>query len=190
MNWEAIGAIGEVLGAFGVIVTLAYLAIQIRQNSHQLERSSESARIAADDAVARGFDLWRQLFISDEALSEIYIRGLQDIDTLSPNERLRFNQLMSSFIWTGWQFWRSEGLVGRTNSEIFRHLLRHRGAREWYATARDFLPADFREMLDDEMEGLIREGVGLFGPGDASSMLFGSLKSRVSRTDVQPSESA
>ncbi len=26
MNWEAIGAIGEIIGAFGVIVTLIYLA--------------------------------------------------------------------------------------------------------------------------------------------------------------------
>jgi len=33
MNWEAIGAIGEILGAVGVIVTLAYLATQIRQNT-------------------------------------------------------------------------------------------------------------------------------------------------------------
>ena len=34
MNWEAIGAIGELAGAIGVIVTLVYLAIQIRQNSY------------------------------------------------------------------------------------------------------------------------------------------------------------
>jgi hypothetical protein len=33
MNWEAIGAIGEVLGALAVIVTLVYLAVQIRQNT-------------------------------------------------------------------------------------------------------------------------------------------------------------
>lgn len=33
MNWEAIGAIGEVLGAIGVIATLLYLAIQIHQNT-------------------------------------------------------------------------------------------------------------------------------------------------------------
>jgi hypothetical protein len=39
MNWEAIGAVGELLGAAGVIITLTYLAIQIRLNSHQLERS-------------------------------------------------------------------------------------------------------------------------------------------------------
>ena len=33
MNWEAIGAIGSILGAVGVIGTLVYLAAQIRQNS-------------------------------------------------------------------------------------------------------------------------------------------------------------
>ena len=33
MNWETTSSIAEVLGAIGVIVTLAYLAIQIRQNS-------------------------------------------------------------------------------------------------------------------------------------------------------------
>ena len=33
MNWDAIGAIGEVVGAVGVIITLIYLAAQIRQNS-------------------------------------------------------------------------------------------------------------------------------------------------------------
>ena len=33
MDWEAIGAIGEVLGAAGVLATLVYLATQIRQNT-------------------------------------------------------------------------------------------------------------------------------------------------------------
>ncbi len=35
MNWEAIGAVGEVLGAIGVIVTLGYLAVQIRPTREQ-----------------------------------------------------------------------------------------------------------------------------------------------------------
>ena len=31
MNWDAIGAIGEILGAIAVVATLAYLALQIKQ---------------------------------------------------------------------------------------------------------------------------------------------------------------
>ena len=33
LNWDAIGAIAEIAGAFGVILTLIYLAIQLRQNT-------------------------------------------------------------------------------------------------------------------------------------------------------------
>jgi hypothetical protein len=33
MNWEAIGAIGEIVGGAGVIVSLLYLAIQIRKDA-------------------------------------------------------------------------------------------------------------------------------------------------------------
>jgi hypothetical protein len=32
MNWEALGAIGDTLGAVAVFVTLAYLAAQVRCN--------------------------------------------------------------------------------------------------------------------------------------------------------------
>ena len=32
MNWDAIGAIGELLGAVAVVLTLGYLAAQIRQS--------------------------------------------------------------------------------------------------------------------------------------------------------------
>ena len=40
MNWEAIGATGEILGAIGVIVTVAYLATQMKQNTRALRSGS------------------------------------------------------------------------------------------------------------------------------------------------------
>jgi hypothetical protein len=43
MNWDAIGAIGEVLGALVVIATLFYLSGQLRQNSVALKRNNEFA---------------------------------------------------------------------------------------------------------------------------------------------------
>ena len=42
MNWDAIGAVGEILGALGVIVTLVYLSAQIRQST----RSSQANRLS------------------------------------------------------------------------------------------------------------------------------------------------
>ena len=53
MNWEAIGAISEIIGAIAVVVTLIYLAVQVRQNSE----------IQAADVRATNFfgmaDTWR-----------------------------------------------------------------------------------------------------------------------------------
>ena len=40
MDWNAIGAIGEVGGAIGVVVTLIYLASQLRQNTNALKSAS------------------------------------------------------------------------------------------------------------------------------------------------------
>jgi hypothetical protein len=49
MNWEAIGAIGEVAGAAAVVVTLFYFAVQIRNmraeaNADAFSRSDEGER--------------------------------------------------------------------------------------------------------------------------------------------------
>jgi len=41
INWEAVSAIAGLLGALGVIVTLIYLAAQIRQNNKQLRGVSD-----------------------------------------------------------------------------------------------------------------------------------------------------
>ena len=41
MNWDAIGAIGEVIGAVAVFVTLIYLAYQLRQNNILLKEQAK-----------------------------------------------------------------------------------------------------------------------------------------------------
>ena len=43
MNWEAISAVGEVLGAGGVIISLIYLAAQIRQNTRAIRGATLNA---------------------------------------------------------------------------------------------------------------------------------------------------
>jgi len=40
VNWDAIGAIGEIVGAAAVVVTLLYLGIQTRKNAQALDATS------------------------------------------------------------------------------------------------------------------------------------------------------
>ena len=41
MNWDAVGAVGEIIGALAVLATLAFLAVQIRSNTNAIRSSSE-----------------------------------------------------------------------------------------------------------------------------------------------------
>ena len=40
MDWNALGAIGELVGAVAVLITVGYLAVQIRQNTRALESAA------------------------------------------------------------------------------------------------------------------------------------------------------
>ena len=41
MKWDALGAIAELLGAIAVFLTLAYLTVQVEQNSKALEQQNQ-----------------------------------------------------------------------------------------------------------------------------------------------------
>ena len=58
MNWEAMGAIGEVIGAAGVIITLLYLGLQIRSSGRATMGETEREVIQSwDEAVHDASDL-------------------------------------------------------------------------------------------------------------------------------------
>ena len=43
MNWEAVGAFAEAIGAIAVVATLIYLAAQIRQNTTALKGQTRAS---------------------------------------------------------------------------------------------------------------------------------------------------
>jgi len=40
MNWEAIGALADLIGGAGVILTLVYLAVQVKQNTQSMRENN------------------------------------------------------------------------------------------------------------------------------------------------------
>lgn len=84
MNWEAISAIGEVIGAVAVVVTLAYLARQVRQSNRQ--------NLLA--AFQHNYDSTNQFLestLESAELADIVVRGRESYETLTAPERLRFD---------------------------------------------------------------------------------------------------
>jgi hypothetical protein len=87
MNWEAIGAVGEVLGALGVIATLGYLAVQIRQNTRSVRAATYQ------EIVSHAAEMNTSLY-GEGAVAEIVLKGRADQSTLSEVERFRFQILV------------------------------------------------------------------------------------------------
>jgi hypothetical protein len=44
MNWNAVGAIGQILGSLAVFVTIGFLAVQVHDNETQMQRSIAESR--------------------------------------------------------------------------------------------------------------------------------------------------
>ena len=97
MNWDAIGAIGEIIGAIAVIATLLFLAIQIRQGSQSQREANVIARSEAVDRVFEQFTGFRRLLASDADVTRIWLAGCaaESLDAIDEN---RFFQLASDYL--------------------------------------------------------------------------------------------
>ncbi len=90
MNWDAIGSIGEIIGASAVIVTLVYLAKQIKD-------SARAARSAAVTDATNAIQALYQDLGSNSYASEHFLKGLTDYDSMSDLEQ--FQWLMKMHSW-------------------------------------------------------------------------------------------
>ncbi len=91
MNWDAIGAVAEVVAAIGVLASLVYLAIQIRHNSSTVDASTE-------DGVVSGFNEINLIIGADANISRIFTTGLAKPVELTNEEAIQFSFLFSSYI--------------------------------------------------------------------------------------------
>ena len=89
MSWEAIGAIGSLLGAISVLLTLLYLAKQIKENSKLLTTSVYQTAVDGYNEMASMFlenpELARNLLMDKPA-------QLSDVDAYKLNLILRLFQ--------------------------------------------------------------------------------------------------
>jgi hypothetical protein len=111
MSWEAIGATAELLAAIGVLVSLVYLAVQVRQNTAWLR---QQAFQLGTNEVRR----WSSHFSESTPLSELFIRGQKDFASLEPAERLQFTMLIFEIcsVWATYQEHNQEDLLGLRQS--------------------------------------------------------------------------
>ena len=86
MNWEAVGAVGEIIGAIGVIASLLYVAMQVRV-------SNKASLIESKLAISRMHSDFLGSLIQNPELDEILRRGLAGLEPLSKEDYHRFSNM-------------------------------------------------------------------------------------------------
>jgi hypothetical protein len=151
MNWEALGAAGEVVGAAGVIISLLYLASQVRSNSSQLRHASAQA------VLDKLNGLIGQLAFTDGA-GDIWTRGLSGLDALEDDEEIvRFSSMLLQAFWAYEEIlhYRRAGVVddwawAHAKAPV-EHFMRTPGFQEWWGLRKGWFEVEFQAYVDEQM---------------------------------------
>jgi hypothetical protein len=104
MDWNAISAIAEIVATVAVVISLIYIAIQVKGNAELLERAIQSNRTQNSQVVVQNFDNWRRLILETDS-ADLWFRGINDLEDLERTEKINFNLIASTLIWTCWSFY-------------------------------------------------------------------------------------
>ena len=149
MNWEAIGAIGEVGGAIAVVATLGYLAVQIRQNTKALGSNASQAVTTTSAQMSMGL-------AQNAELASLLRKAFASSEELDPTERLRVTAfLRGSFRTYENQFYQNQqgfltelwpGYEGNIRDQLRVPFVRH-----WWPSQRETFGPAFRDFVDREL---------------------------------------
>ena len=154
MNWEALGAIAELLGAIGVILTLLYLSRQIDNNSKQLEGSAVVAIAEYERSMLEDI-------FDNEKLWDIIKRGNGDWDALNEEDQSMFAvwNIKESGYWELLYRLHRQGAVSKeiysTKENYYLELYQTQGRRKWWdehntlLLGRDFVEQMTKKLNDN-----------------------------------------
>jgi hypothetical protein len=158
MSWEAIGALGELLGGLVVLASLAFLAIQIR-------RHTQALRVSSSEESNRQFAAYTALF-TQPGIARIYRVGLASPEDLDQDELITFNAVLTmlfNFLSHNHSL-RAQGIDALFSSEeglraATLYVLRQPGGQAWWRRFRVSYRRSFCEFIDSLLDPAAQQGV-------------------------------
>jgi len=163
MNWDAIGAIAELLGAVGVIASLVYLAGQIRQSRDQMGQNTRALRAASYQQIREETARTFSMATTDRALLRVIRSGMAGVDDLDEDDAYQFfywaTGVMHSFENAHYLY--RAGMLDADRWEVRRaslvQSLANPGLVQWWKANPSTLSPEFvalvEEILGEEAEG-------------------------------------
>lgn len=164
MNWEAIGAVGEVVGATAVVATLAYFAFQILD----AKRASQSQATINATQLASS---WRSTLLANSDLATVLAKANVS-EELSGKERIQLHNLADELFFACAAAHSSSLHAGsiHNSSGASDYLVSLIGVNpaligEWQRLHEQMFPPSFVEAIDRQIEGGSASARSIAPPG-------------------------
>ena len=168
MNWDAIAAVSGIVGTVAVVVSLVYLAAQVRMNSHQLQHTARHVHGSIYHAANAEFTRWFALLAQDRGTAEVWSRVLAGAP-LDEVDKVRMNALLSILFLSYENYFQQErlGVVqrGTLGMPTTASLLAVPAIAEWWASQG---PRVFTPEFQAEIERLRTAAPVPAGPAPAA----------------------
>jgi hypothetical protein len=147
MNWDAVSAVADIVGLVAVVVSLLYVAKQIRQTTRYNRASSQQTVI--DKTIAHG-----RWVAEDPARINIMRRALADYDGIPPDDQHVAFVIFETFLTSleNAHYFREAGIcpeaVFRLQENLVLLILRTPGGQQFWRTGRYLVNDDGRRLIE------------------------------------------
>ena len=143
MSLETVSYLAQIVGTIGVVVSLVFVGLQVRQNTRALERNEHNSTMAQWTVV-------RMAIAQHPDIAELMTAGLRGERALDAAEQLRLDSMLQEQAWASFHVWDRtqrgvfpKGTFEATAGVLLRDVLRTPGGNAWWQRAKGFgfLPA-------------------------------------------------
>ena len=142
MSFEQISYLAQIVASVGVIVSLIFVGLQIRQNTGALQRNEHNSTMAQWTVI-------RMAIAKHRDIAELMTAGLHGEGALDAADQLRLEQMLQENAWASFHIWERtqrgifpKGTFELTAGPLMSGLLRTERGEAWWRSAKHvgFIP--------------------------------------------------
>ena len=143
MSFEQISYLAQIIASVGVVVSLIFVGLQIRQNTGALQRNEHNSTMEQWTVI-------RQAIAQNRDIAELMTVGLAGERALDAADQLRLEQMLAEHTWASFHIWDrtqrgvfSKGTFEVTAGPLLCTLLKTPRGEAWWRSAKHagFIPA-------------------------------------------------
>jgi len=142
MSFEQLSYLAQMVASVGVIVSLIFVGLQIRQNTGALQRNEHNSNMAQWTVI-------RMAIAKHRDIAELMTAGLHGERALDAADQLRLEQMLQENLWASFHIWERtrrgifpKGTFELTAGPLLSALLRTERGGAWWRSAKGsgFIP--------------------------------------------------